>query len=62
MSEVAKVEQQWITIPVDEYESMKRTIDILSNKELMEQIRESRKARKEGRVKPFERVAKELGI
>lgn len=58
----AKVNHNWITIPVDEYRSMKETIEVIGNKELMNQIRESKKAKKEGRVKPFEEVAKELKI
>ena len=33
---------EWITISADEYESMKSTIEVLSNSELMEQIRDSK--------------------
>ncbi len=53
---------KWITISLDEYESMQSTIEVLSDRELMEQLRESRKAKEEGRVKPIEEFAKELGI
>ncbi len=45
MSEPAgrgKHDAKWITISTDEYESMKRTIEVLSDKELMVQIREGK--------------------
>ena len=32
----------WVTISTDEYESMRSTIDVLSDLELMEQIRDSK--------------------
>jgi PHD/YefM family antitoxin component YafN of YafNO toxin-antitoxin module len=32
----------WVTISSDEYESMKSTLEILSDPELMQQIEESR--------------------
>ena len=35
-----KHQAEWITISTDEYYSMRRTIDVLSDKELMTQIRE----------------------
>jgi len=51
---------EWITISLDEYESMQRTIETLSDEDLMEQIRDGRK---EGiKVRDFEEVAEELGI
>jgi PHD/YefM family antitoxin component YafN of YafNO toxin-antitoxin module len=34
---------QWVTISSDEYESMKSTLEIISEPELLEQIRMSRK-------------------
>ena len=43
-----KHEVEWITISVDEYESMRRTIDVLSDRVVIEQIREAKK----GRAKP----------
>jgi len=51
---------EWITISTDEYESMKRTIKILSDKELMAQVREGKK--KGAKARDFEEVAKELKI
>lgn len=62
MAEVARGAPRWVTIPVEEYESMRRTIDTLGQKELMRQLRESEAAKKTGRVRPFEDVARELGI
>jgi PHD/YefM family antitoxin component YafN of YafNO toxin-antitoxin module len=55
-----KHETQWITISVDEYESMKRTIDVLSDKELMAQIK--RGQQKNAKSRDFNEVVKELGI
>lgn len=40
---------QWVTISSDEYESMKSTLEILSDPELMQQIEESREDFKAGR-------------
>ena len=51
---------EWITISVDEYESMRRTIDVLSDRALMEQIGEAKKGR--AKTRDFEDVARELGI
>ena len=36
-------ETGWVTISTDEYESMIRTIEVLSDKDLMEQIEEGKK-------------------
>ena len=55
-----KHKAEWITISTDEYESMKRTIKVLSDKELMEQVREGKK--KGAKARDFEEVAKELKI
>ncbi len=40
---------RWVTISSDEYESMKSTLEILSDPELMQQIEMSRKDYKAGR-------------
>ncbi len=61
MAEAAR-QPRWVTIPVEEYESMQRTIQVLSEKELMLQLRESKSAKRAGRVRPFEEVARELGV
>jgi PHD/YefM family antitoxin component YafN of YafNO toxin-antitoxin module len=42
---------RWITISLDEYESMKSTLEVLSDQELMEQIKESRVDFKTGNFK-----------
>ncbi|RMF91234.1 MAG: hypothetical protein D6733_01785 [Methanobacteriota archaeon] len=63
MSEVirrGKHETEWVTISLDEYKSMKRTIDVLSDKELMKQIEEGKK--KGVKTLDFEELASELGI
>lgn len=53
---------KWITISLDEYESMQSTIEVLSDKELMEQLRESERDIAAGRVTPLKEFMKELGI
>ncbi|RJS73928.1 hypothetical protein CW696_00430 [ANME-2 cluster archaeon] len=53
-------EVEWITISTDEYESMRRTIEILSDRDLMEQIEEGKKDG--AKVMDFEELASELGI
>ena len=55
-----KHETEWITISVDEYESMKRTIDVLNDKDLIGQIK--RGQQKNVKSRDFNEVAKELGI
>ncbi len=51
---------EWITISVDEYESMKRTIEVLSDKDLMAQIK--RGQQKSVKSRDFSEIVKELGI
>lgn len=53
---------EWVTISSDEYESMKATLEVLSDPELMKQIEESRKDAKAGRVRKLDDVKKELGF
>ena len=53
-------ETGWVTISTDEYESMIRTIEILSDKDIMEQIAEGKKDNV--KIMDFEELAKELGI
>ena len=55
-----KHETEWITISKDEYESMNKTIEILSDKDLMTQIKMGKQ--KSVKTRDFEEVAKELGI
>ena len=53
-------ETEWVTISRDEYDSMNKTIEILSDKDLMTQIGKGRQ--KDAKSRDFEEVAKELGI
>lgn len=50
----------WITISTDEYESMVRTIEVLSDKDLMEQIEEGKCDN--AKIMDFEELARELGV
>ncbi len=55
-----KHQTDWITISTDEYESMKETIEVLSDVDIMEQLEEGKK--KGTKVRDFEDLARELGI
>jgi len=50
---------QWITISSDEYESMKSTLEVLSDSELLEQIKESREDFKAGRFRKLHELMNE---
>ena len=50
---------RWMTISTDEYESMKSTLEVLSDPELMEQIKESRDDFEAGRFKKVRDLLKE---
>ncbi|MBI2593059.1 type II toxin-antitoxin system Phd/YefM family antitoxin [Candidatus Daviesbacteria bacterium] len=50
-----------ILLSIDEYESMQETLEILSDKKLMREIKEAEEDVKAGRVKDWEEVKKELG-
>jgi PHD/YefM family antitoxin component YafN of YafNO toxin-antitoxin module len=51
---------EWVTISKDEYESLKSTIEVLTDKDLMTQIRKGKSNSTKSR--DFEEVAKELAI
>ncbi len=53
-------EAHWVTISSDEYESMKRTIEILSDPEAMEQLRKSEEDIKAGSTKKWSEFVQEL--
>lgn len=55
-----KHESGWVTISTDEYESMKATIEVLSDPVLMEQLRKSDEDIKAGRTKKWDEILKEL--
>ena len=46
-------EEPFVVMSMREYESMKETLEVLTDPEMMKQIRETEKARKEGK-KPVE--------
>ena len=50
---------RWVTISSDEYESMKSTLEILSDPELMQQIEMSREDYKAGRYKELSELMDE---
>ena len=52
---------EMIHLPKEEYESMKRTIEVLSKKEIVKMIRESQENIRKGRFQTLEEVEKELG-
>lgn len=49
----------WITISSDEYESMKSTLEVLSDSELIDQIKESREDYNSGKFKKLRNLMKE---
>lgn len=62
MSEVKTVgahKASWITISSDEYESMKSTLEVLSDNELLQQIKESEEDYRAGRYKKLRDLIKE---
>jgi antitoxin YefM len=50
-----------ILISTEEYESLIETVDALSDEELMDDLAESERDVKAGRVHPWEQVKRELG-
>jgi len=59
-SVIGKHQSGWITISTDEYESMKETIEVLSDIEITKQLEEGKKD--STKVGDFEELAEELGI
>ena len=57
--ESQKHKTSYVTISKDEYELLKSTIEVLDDEELMEQIKESREAIKEGKVRKWDDILKE---
>ena len=52
----------YVTISKDEYDSMKSTIEILEDEELMEMIRKSKREIEEGKTIPFRDYLKEREV
>lgn len=55
-----KHQSGWITISTDEYESMKETIEVLSDIDIMKQFEEGKKD--STKVRDFEELAEEMDI
>ncbi len=53
---------EWVTISMDEYESMKATIETLSSSNAVEKICRGERDLAEGRSKTADRLKKELGL
>lgn len=53
---------QAVLMPIEDLESWEETLDILSNKKLMADIRQAEKERKAGKVYPLKQVLEEMGI
>lgn len=51
-----------LLMSLDEYESLQETIEVLSDEELMEQLRESEEDVKAGRTYSLEEVKRDLGL
>ncbi len=50
-----------ILLSIDEYESLRETLEIMSDKKLMKELKEAEEDVKAGRVYTWEEVQKELG-
>ena len=57
--QIGKHEAYWVTISSDEYESMKATIETLSDSEIMNQLRKSQEDIKAGKTKSWDDFTKE---
>ena len=55
---IMTLKNKYVVIPIEEYESMKGTIELLSDPELMAQLVESKNSK---RI-PWAKVKKELGL
>ncbi len=53
---------QAVLMPVEDLESWEETLDILSNKKLMKDLRQAEKDRKAGRMYSIEEVEKKLKL
>ncbi|MCK5474520.1 MAG: hypothetical protein KAI53_03885 [Candidatus Aenigmarchaeota archaeon] len=65
MSEIAdkgKHEAGWVTISTDEYDSMKSTLEILSDPNLRVEALEGKEQAKKGKTRKLSVVAKDLAV
>ena len=51
-----------LIMSIDDYEGLLETLDILSDKKLVKQIRQAQADIKKGNIKALEQIEKELGI
>lgn len=56
-----KSDKPMVTIPLEEYESLKETIELLSDKSLMRDLRRARKEMLEGKTIAWEEVKRRMG-
>ncbi|HLD41832.1 MAG TPA: hypothetical protein VJB06_02260 [archaeon] len=57
-----KHETQWVTISLDEYESMKATLEILSDPKALKELKKGEKERLQGKGRNIDDVKQELGL
>lgn len=50
-----------ILLSIDEYESLRETLEIMSDKKLMKELKEAEEEIKQGKGIPWEQVKKDLG-
>ena len=62
VAETPEHKTTYVTISRDEYESMKATLEVLQDEDLMGQLKESEQAIKEGKVRKWRDFAKEREI
>jgi PHD/YefM family antitoxin component YafN of YafNO toxin-antitoxin module len=62
VAETPKHETSYVIIPKDEYDSMKATIEVLQDEDLMRQLKESGQAIAEGKIRKWRDFAKERKI
>ncbi len=60
--DATKHKSQWITISNDEYESMKATLDILSDPKLRQEALKGKEDARTGKTRKASDIAKELGF
>ncbi len=60
ITESPRHKTSYVTISMDEYESMKATIEVLSDPELMGQLRKSEEDIKAGRTRNIDEFIREL--
>ncbi len=60
IKETTKHETSYVIISKDEYDSMKATLEVLSDKNLKKQLKKSKEDIKKGKVKKWDDFSKEL--